>query len=1042
MNIIDIRPQDLGVKVLHDPKEVDEVEVDVVAVHGIGVHPLKTWTHSKTKTNWLSDPSMLPSALPTSRILSFGYDSVWFGEKSSKQTLDGVATKLLRGLRVERENCPHRPIVFIGHCFGGLVLQKAFMMASSNEIDYPDIFRSTRGMIFIGTPFRGIPESSQLKTSSAIYDAIAAMRVDYQDNILRTIAQDNELLNATVAEFARKISTTPRSPMLFCFFEQRPTNIGAIAGLKTNKEFVATEGSATLDGHEKEGLASDHFQMNKFEDNEDGNYKCVKVQIEKMVNMAKSTVDEVNTQLPQPQHSDRRVDVPFAPDLARKRIYFANRGGILHSIEERFARRTRVALFGDEGAGKTHIAVEYARHYLTETPSARVFWVNAGSPAELMLSYKRIAAELSLPKDDEAASQTVARVRDHLALDFQVQWLLVLDGLDNIDEMQSLNPDVNCNLSFLFPDSDDTENRRILVTTRREDLAVEVVKGKKKYTLPVGTLKKEDISQILYGKITKEAKRQTWADDVAACLHEGKGSAGALDLVRMHFKLHKEAKRSEYIGFLRSAITSGINPVDASWARLFDLINHDHEKEANLWLTFGVLDVEMIPRTFFSKHERSELLPVLINIGVVDQLLPDRSSYRVPKFSRACAQRWLEGRPAKRPPIENMVLQQVLAAWKWEKLCPVLPLALAVSRFQPTSTTGRQALETIRARLSKKKEVDEANKALRPSLAVNAAENGPPATRSRMTSSLKELASGQEPERGPSVRQKSIEGGKKQLRLEGPRVSSSSPALTSRDSPIRTMQQQSRRLEKLQTRDPGWEEPQTWRAAYDLARMRLTRTQHKPDNFKETVNLFEEILKRKSARAGPPSQLVPSQYNLALAHESEGNLDEAVAMGHFALENAALGKSQQERELYFRIKGSLAAWYAARNRHDEALRVFEELLPAMDREIGADHRLTLEARRNKAMFLADLGELESAEAELVAVLRAQELVLGPDDRDCLRTSCQIASVWARLGRKEEAEERFRWVLEKQEEILGADHGDVVMTRRLLGDLFVVEESDS
>jgi hypothetical protein len=109
------------------------------------------------------------------------------------------------------------------------------MMALSHETDFPNIFHSTRGMIFMGTPFRGVPESSDLKTPGAIYDAIAAKDVDYQDSVLLTIAQDNELLTATVAEFARIVGTSPKPPVLFCFYEQRATNIGAIVGIETRK---------------------------------------------------------------------------------------------------------------------------------------------------------------------------------------------------------------------------------------------------------------------------------------------------------------------------------------------------------------------------------------------------------------------------------------------------------------------------------------------------------------------------------------------------------------------------------------------------------------------------------------------------------------------------------------------------------------------------------------------------------------------------------------------------------------------------------------
>jgi hypothetical protein len=46
---------------------------------------------------------MLPDALPTARILRFGYDSQWFGDNAIKQRLSTVAESLLHSLQSERK---------------------------------------------------------------------------------------------------------------------------------------------------------------------------------------------------------------------------------------------------------------------------------------------------------------------------------------------------------------------------------------------------------------------------------------------------------------------------------------------------------------------------------------------------------------------------------------------------------------------------------------------------------------------------------------------------------------------------------------------------------------------------------------------------------------------------------------------------------------------------------------------------------------------------------------------------------------------------
>ncbi len=100
------------------------VLISIVRVHGIGVHPKDAWVHGKTKKHWLKDPAMLPAKARNARIMVYNYESYWFGEDAIRQSVPAVASKLLKALCNERTQCPHRPIVFVGHCFGGLVVQQ------------------------------------------------------------------------------------------------------------------------------------------------------------------------------------------------------------------------------------------------------------------------------------------------------------------------------------------------------------------------------------------------------------------------------------------------------------------------------------------------------------------------------------------------------------------------------------------------------------------------------------------------------------------------------------------------------------------------------------------------------------------------------------------------------------------------------------------------------------------------------------------------------------------------------------------------------
>lgn len=112
-------------------------------------------------------------------------------------------------------------------------------------------------------------------------------------DLLSTVAQDNSVLIDTVHDFTRDVGTRKPGPKLFCFFEERETPVGRIAGLDNSpREFMVNEASGSLHGHEKCGMSLDHFQMNKFEDEEDPYFGYVVEQIQNMVDLSGDIIKE------------------------------------------------------------------------------------------------------------------------------------------------------------------------------------------------------------------------------------------------------------------------------------------------------------------------------------------------------------------------------------------------------------------------------------------------------------------------------------------------------------------------------------------------------------------------------------------------------------------------------------------------------------------------------------------------------------------------------------------------------------------------------
>ncbi|KAH8744418.1 hypothetical protein F5882DRAFT_497181, partial [Hyaloscypha sp. PMI_1271] len=93
----------------------------IVAVHGLNGTARKTWTDEDSGSFWLED--FLPGALPNARIMTFGYDS-GLAFSRSKAGVENFSRDLLNRLRLVRGSHEDRPLIFIAHSLGGIVVKK------------------------------------------------------------------------------------------------------------------------------------------------------------------------------------------------------------------------------------------------------------------------------------------------------------------------------------------------------------------------------------------------------------------------------------------------------------------------------------------------------------------------------------------------------------------------------------------------------------------------------------------------------------------------------------------------------------------------------------------------------------------------------------------------------------------------------------------------------------------------------------------------------------------------------------------------------
>lgn len=95
----------------------------IIVVHGLNGHREKTWT-APNNVLWLRD--LLPSKIPHSRILTWGYDAdIQSKFVTDTQFIHDHARNLISDLALRRSETQteKRPIIFVCHSLGGLVVK-------------------------------------------------------------------------------------------------------------------------------------------------------------------------------------------------------------------------------------------------------------------------------------------------------------------------------------------------------------------------------------------------------------------------------------------------------------------------------------------------------------------------------------------------------------------------------------------------------------------------------------------------------------------------------------------------------------------------------------------------------------------------------------------------------------------------------------------------------------------------------------------------------------------------------------------------------
>ncbi|RAL09429.1 uncharacterized protein BO97DRAFT_472466 [Aspergillus homomorphus CBS 101889] len=136
----------MSIKAVREPANA---KVDIVFVHGLHSDQAP-WT-SEADVFW--PEKLLPGKISDACILSFEYEAaigVFFDEDDEITDISNDLINELMDHRTEKEK-EERPIIFVAHCLGGVVLENALVRAAEHPRKR-ELIGYIHGILLLGTP--------------------------------------------------------------------------------------------------------------------------------------------------------------------------------------------------------------------------------------------------------------------------------------------------------------------------------------------------------------------------------------------------------------------------------------------------------------------------------------------------------------------------------------------------------------------------------------------------------------------------------------------------------------------------------------------------------------------------------------------------------------------------------------------------------------------------------------------------------------------------------------------------------------------------
>lgn len=200
--------------------KVANPDVDVVMLHGLNGSAFHTWRPGGPSVDTFGQcwpTSWLMEDIPGTRVVLLDFEASGGSKVGQQLSNDEEVTIKSRAheflLKLKQIGIGERPIVFIGHSMGGLIIKQLLLQAKDI---FPELLHQTEGIVFLSTPHFGSPIVPKIARFSKFFEpSVTLLQMDIHHSGLLSLNFD--FIKLMLTSDAKCLSIAESLPTSFGF---------------------------------------------------------------------------------------------------------------------------------------------------------------------------------------------------------------------------------------------------------------------------------------------------------------------------------------------------------------------------------------------------------------------------------------------------------------------------------------------------------------------------------------------------------------------------------------------------------------------------------------------------------------------------------------------------------------------------------------------------------------------------------------------------------------------------------------------------------